>query len=75
MYVPLPIQVMVMTIHCEQIANEIFLKLASHEVLGHNVEMILQSHAGVKSETIRKPILRKVSRPHFLFRFKYFIYC
>ena len=48
MYVPLPIQVMVATVRCEEIANENFVELASNEVLGHNVEMILESHAGVK---------------------------
>ena len=43
---------MVVNAHCEEIANENFAKLASDEVLGHNVEMILQSHAGVKSEIV-----------------------
>jgi len=32
---------MVMIVHCEEIANENFAKLASDEVPGHNVEMIL----------------------------------
>ena len=40
-----------------------------------NVEMILHAHVGVKSETVQKPVLRQVSRPHFLFRLKYAIYC
>ena len=48
MYLLVPIKVMVVTVHCEDIDNENFVKLASDEVLGHNVEMILQSHAGVK---------------------------
>ena len=39
---------MVTTVCCEDIANENFAKLAFDEVLGHNVEMILESHAGVK---------------------------
>ena len=66
---------MVATVHCEEIANENFSKLVSDEVLGHNVEMILQYHAGLKSETVQNPVLRKVSRSHFLFRLKYVIYC
>ena len=38
-----------------------------------NVEMILQSHAGVKSETVQNLVLRQVSRAHVLFRLKYVI--
>ena len=40
MYVPLPIQVMVATICCEEIANENFAKLASDEVLCHNFNFV-----------------------------------